>query len=302
MEQIIVAERSDVQQSGFDYSQLDEATAKFAWQCAQEIRWDLDIAGNALVSAGKKLIGAKDRIPSGCWLIWLQSEFGWSPSHAAGLIRIARSFGDVDLRRVATSVTALKLLSMPSLPPEVVQRARDRIIAGDPLSVDDARDIIRPFDPEMADTWLNHYWEKRRRQEVKNVQSAAAEFHAAVRNLQIVLADVYDPVHPRVKRAVDKLTALVAVIMESDPDEKAPPKFNRRRSLEAKSKYWGVSQETKSGKWRARIAQREGQFGKETRLYLGLFDTELAAAHAYDTKARELYGDKARLNFPDEQV
>ncbi len=34
--------------------------------------------------------------------------------------------------------------------------------------------------------------------------------------------------------------------------------------------------------------------------YLGVFDTEEAAARAYDAKAREHHGEFARLNFPEE--
>ena len=40
--------------------------------------------------------------------------------------------------------------------------------------------------------------------------------------------------------------------------------------------------------WRAEISHR----------YLGVFSSEVDAAHAYDTAARELHGAFARLNFP----
>lgn len=55
--------------------------------------------------------------------------------------------------------------------------------------------------------------------------------------------------------------------------------------------YVGVTRHRK--KWIAQI-------GHNYKIWkVGVYDTEEAAARAYDAKARELYGDKARLNFPD---
>jgi hypothetical protein len=59
------------------------------------------------------------------------------------------------------------------------------------------------------------------------------------------------------------------------------------------SQYKGVSWDERAGKWHARI-KREGYVRR-----LGYFHDELAAAQAYDEAARELFGEHARLNFPD---
>jgi len=58
------------------------------------------------------------------------------------------------------------------------------------------------------------------------------------------------------------------------------------------SKFKGVSWFKKTKKWRGRICY----FGHE--ISIGYYTTEIEAAKAYDTKAKELFGEFAYLNFP----
>ena len=63
------------------------------------------------------------------------------------------------------------------------------------------------------------------------------------------------------------------------------------------SKYVGVfRRDRNSSRWRAKIAH------KGVKIDLGSFETEELAAEAYDEKAKELYGEHARLNFPTKQA
>lgn len=74
-----------------------------------------------------------------------------------------------------------------------------------------------------------------------------------------------------------------------------------RRSLAAKRKaiegiphsssYRGVCWESRNKKWKASIKH------KGVKIHIGLYANELEAARAYDDKARELHGVKAKLNF-----
>lgn len=71
-----------------------------------------------------------------------------------------------------------------------------------------------------------------------------------------------------------------------------PPQGVKKRPFgRASSEYVGVT--LWRNKWRAQMVHHGKHF------HLGVFDNEESAAAAYDAKARELYGDKARLNFPD---
>jgi hypothetical protein len=69
---------------------------------------------------------------------------------------------------------------------------------------------------------------------------------------------------------------------------------NQRARSDGTSKYRGVSFNSRTGKWVAGIKDATG------RRHLGYFAVEEGAARAYDREALVLFGEFARLNFPEE--
>lgn len=59
------------------------------------------------------------------------------------------------------------------------------------------------------------------------------------------------------------------------------------------SQYKGVTK-MKNGRWKAHIGVDDRD------IHLGYFKTEEEAARAYDKAARDEFGERARLNFPEE--
>ena len=49
----------------------------------------------------------------------------------------------------------------------------------------------------------------------------------------------------------------------------------------------------------AKCNSKEYYYSKNKKLFLGLFDNKIDAALAYDNKAKELLGDKAKVNFEE---
>jgi hypothetical protein len=66
-----------------------------------------------------------------------------------------------------------------------------------------------------------------------------------------------------------------------------------KTKTKTRSKYKGLEWDKIQKKWKARI-QHNGR-----KIYLGSFSNEIDAAKAYDNKARKLFKEFARLNFPD---
>ena len=68
---------------------------------------------------------------------------------------------------------------------------------------------------------------------------------------------------------------------------------NRKAVVNSKSGYKGVTKKNSSRKWIPEI-RKDGK-----KLYLGSYDTPEEAAKAYDKAAKEIFGEFAKLNFPD---
>jgi hypothetical protein len=77
------------------------------------------------------------------------------------------------------------------------------------------------------------------------------------------------------------------------PGEGSRNPANKRTSLKSSSKYKGVSWHSRINKWQAEICVNYN------RKFLGYYDYEDEAGRAYDTAAREYFGEYAFLNFPE---
>lgn len=70
---------------------------------------------------------------------------------------------------------------------------------------------------------------------------------------------------------------------------------NKSKTARSSSKYYGVSYVVKAKKWQACVQ-------KSKKIYLGLYDTEIEAAIAYNICCNDLYGDDANLNDIDAEI
>lgn len=86
------------------------------------------------------------------------------------------------------------------------------------------------------------------------------------------------------------------VVRDHAEQVRSARKHRTREGRPCTSKYKGVSWAEHCGKWAAHICKDRKRF------YLGLFIDEEGAARAYDEAARRLFGEHARLNFPDEEA
>ena len=67
-------------------------------------------------------------------------------------------------------------------------------------------------------------------------------------------------------------------------------RINSKKKALCSSNFKGVRYNAKKNSYWASI---------ENDIYLGYFKNEIDAAKAYDKKAKEMYGEYARLNFPE---
>ena len=298
MEQIVRSEvTGPMYQSGFDYSQLDQETAFVAQQIAARIRQRNVSMAEQYIDNGKDLLLIKAKIPVGFWQDWLRDEFNWQRSTALRMMRLARVFGDMQIGGVQVSIKALDLLAQQDVPESIRSNAISLIESGEVVTATDAIDLVGQHSPDLAEHFREterNYREKSTRRSVNSLVLQIAELGFAVRNMQMALASSYPiPYNPSVADALERLQIVADTLIQLAPQPDDPGKRHHGLKMPgASSRYRGVLWYARKHKWKA--ALHAG--GKST--HLGYYDDEEQAARAYDAKARELYGDTARLNFP----
>ena len=73
------------------YNQLEEGDRAYAQEQAEEIK---QIANNATIQIGQKLIKVKERLGHGQFIAWIHKEFDWSVQQANKLMKIASEFSN----------------------------------------------------------------------------------------------------------------------------------------------------------------------------------------------------------------
>lgn len=142
----------------FNYEHLqDQRLQDWAMAAAGTIRSNISGAVQKVLEAGHLLQQAKDRLPHGAYLPWVQQACHLKPNHASQLIKAAAWVNDqhVDHLEGATDTTTLFLLSADATPEDVREWFMERCAVGEvPTRAEVAerkRTAGRPRQPQPAE-------------------------------------------------------------------------------------------------------------------------------------------------------
>ena len=149
------------------------------------------------------------------------------------------------------------------------------------------RGLTAKVDDEDYD-WLNGM-EWYAQKDKKGMMYAATTIMGDVTYMHRLVTDADDDTvdHVNGDTLDNRKENLIVSTYQENAMNKAKTKHHRS------SKFKGVTH-MKSGRWKAHIGVNDKD------VHLGYFDSEEEAAHAYDEAAKEEFGDRAKLNFPEE--
>lgn len=107
----------------YDYSQIAEEHREKVRSAARDIKSRERRAAMDIVEIGRALKDVQERLPHGQFLPWIETEFGWQRSMAYNFMAVADKlpkFGNLD----GFGLSALYVLSAPSVPDEVIEEAK----------------------------------------------------------------------------------------------------------------------------------------------------------------------------------
>lgn len=151
------------------------------------------------------------------------------------------------------------------------------------------------YDAEDEDKINEHIWHIKKRYKSSNTYGAAAYFLGGTLRIHQLIMNTPKGMHTDHING-NPLDNRKENLRICSPQQNSR---NRRKNKNNKSGFKGVKRCCGKGyegtiKWMASI-NFEGK-----RMHLGVYDIPEEAARAYDAKAKELHGEFAHLNWPDE--
>jgi len=118
----------------FDYGHIhDQSSRDWAMAAAGTIRSNLGEAVVKVIEAGRLLQSAKERLPHGLYLPWVEQQCGLKPDHAARLVKAVEwiNVGQCPTFENVADITILFLLGADTTTEDVREWFMERAAAGD---------------------------------------------------------------------------------------------------------------------------------------------------------------------------
>ena len=140
-------------QLAFDYTALDQATADFLLQEAEQIKTLIKQTVQGIIETGERLSKVKQRLKHGEFMLWVENEINCHYSTALHFMRVWQTFGTQkdQISDVGINVSVLYLLSAPSTPQELRTEIVEMAKAGNPVSFAEAKRLKKEYLERQSD-------------------------------------------------------------------------------------------------------------------------------------------------------